>query len=150
MLKNAFPRLALSSLALALPLLASAAPPAPGPGMILTRPTAKAPDAVVEAVKSYAESRKWLYLGATKAKNGEVTMVKVCIPQVGQVLWPLGLQLSAMLPCGNLGIYQSKGQTEISMLHPGYMQVLYPDPAVEKAVGIATPLLTGMLDEVSK
>ena len=129
---------------------ASAQTPAPGPGMLMVRSTTLSPAEVVDAVKAYSESKNWLYLGASKAKQGEVTMVKFCIPQVGQVLWPLGLQLSALLPCGNVGVYQKQGQTEISMLHPAYMQVLYPHPQVEKAVSIATPLLLEMLDAVAK
>jgi uncharacterized protein (DUF302 family) len=118
--------------------------------MILTTATMKTPDQVVDAVKAYSEAKKWMYMGANKAKQGEVTMVKVCIPQVGQLLWPVGLHLSALLPCGNIGVYQNKGQTEISMLHPRYMQVLYPHAEVEKAVNVATPLLTEMLTAVAK
>ena len=129
--------------------IAAAQSPAPGADMILVRPSAKEPAAVVEAIKSYAEQKKWQYLGASKVKQGEVTLVKVCIPQVGKVLWPVGLQLSAMLPCGNIGVYQKQGKTEISMLHPAYMQLIYPRPEVEKAVQLATPLLTGMLDAVA-
>ena len=135
---------------LAIPSAAFAEGPAPGPGMVLVKPTAKTPDQVVDAIKAYAEEKKWMFMGANKAKKGEVTMVKVCIPAVGQVLWPVGLHLSALLPCGNVGVYQSKGQTEISMLHPSYMQILYPHPQVEKAVGLATPLLTDMLEAVAK
>jgi len=126
--------------------IAAAQTPAPGADMILVRASAKEPAAVVEAIKSYAAQKKWQYLGASKVKQGEVTLVKVCIPEVGKVLWPVGLQISAMLPCGNIGIYQKQGKTEISMLHPAYMQVLYPRPEVEQAVRIATPLLTDMLE----
>ena len=143
-------RLFTGGLLCALSLSSLAQAPTPGPGIILVRATAKSPEEVVAAVKAYAEGRKWLYMGATKAKNGEVTMVKVCIPKVGQVLWPLGLQISAMLPCGNLGVYRKKEQTEVSMLHPAYLQILYPAPEVEKAVGIATPLLMGLLEAVTK
>jgi hypothetical protein len=118
--------------------------------MFLVRSTTKTPEAVVEAVKAYSEQRKWLYLGANKVKQGEVTLVKICIPEVGQLIWPVGLNLSARLPCGNLGVYQKDGKTEISLLHPRYMQVLYPHPAVEKASATAYPLLTEMLDAVVK
>ncbi len=62
----------------------------PGPDMVLTRATTKTPDQVVDAVKAYSEKKKWLYMGANKAKQGEVIMVKVCIPQVAQFLWPIG------------------------------------------------------------
>ncbi|HEY0662774.1 MAG TPA: DUF302 domain-containing protein [Lysobacter sp.] len=117
--------------------------------IFMLRSTAKSPEAVVEAIQSYAEEKKWNYLGADKVKQGQVTLVKICIPEVGQQLWPLGLQISAMLPCGNLGVYQKDGRTEISLLHPRYMQLLYPDPAVEKASATAEPLLIDMLDVVA-
>jgi hypothetical protein len=44
--------------------------------MFLVRSTAKAPEAVVAAVKAYAEGKKWQYLGADKVKQGQVTLVK--------------------------------------------------------------------------
>lgn len=129
---------------------AEAQTPAPGAGLFLVRTTAKQPNEVVEAVKAYSEGKKWQYVGASMVKNGEVTLVKVCIPEIGKLLWPLGLQVSAMLPCGNVGVYQKQGKTEISMLHPAYMQLLLPNAEVEKAVKIATPLLLDMLESVAK
>lgn len=149
-MKAFFPRLLACTMLLAIPLTTLAQAPTPGPDMILIRPTAKNTAQVVEAIKSYSEAKKWLYMGENKAKQGEVTLVKVCIPQVGKELWPVGLELSALLPCGNVGVYQKNGQTQISMLHPQYMQILYPRPEVEKAVAVATPLLTEMLDAVAK
>jgi hypothetical protein len=76
--------------------------------------------------------------------------VKLCIPAVAQLIWPVGLQLSALLPCGNVGIYQKGMTTEISVLHPRYMHVLYPHPATERASAVAEPLLIEMLDAVTK
>lgn len=124
--------------------------PSPGADMLLVKSTAKEPNEVVDAIKAYSEQKNWQFIGANMVKNGEVTLVKVCIPQVGKVLWPLGLQISAMLPCGNVGVYQEQGETKISMLHPAYMQVLYPHAEVEKAVKIATPLLLDMLESIAK
>ena len=89
---------------LAIPFTGLGQGPTPGPDMVLITSTTKAPDQVVDAIKSYSEQKKWMYMGANKAKQGEVTMVKVCIPQVGQLLWPMGLHMSALLPCGNVGI----------------------------------------------
>lgn len=129
---------------------AAAQSPAPGPDMIMTRTTTKTPDQVVDAVKAYAEEKKWLYMGANKAKQGQVTMIKICIPQVGQLLWPMGLELSALLPCGNVGAYEKGGKTEISMLHPRYMALVYPHAEVDKAVALATPLLDEMLSALAK
>jgi hypothetical protein len=120
--------------------------------LIIVRPAARTPAEVVDAIKAYAEAKKWVFAGASKVKppQGEVTFVKVCIPEVGKLLWPLGLQISAMLPCGNFGVYQKEGKTEISMLHPRYMQMLYPHPEVEKASAVATPLFSDLLDGVTK
>ena len=117
---------------------------------LIVRVTSKSPDEVVAAIKSYSERKKWQYLGESKVKKGEVRLVKLCIPEVGQLLWPAGLQLSAMLPCGNLGVYAKGSATEISLMHPRYMHVLYPDPATERASAVAEPLLNEMLDEVTK
>lgn len=124
----------------------------PGTDLILVRTSAKSPGEVVDAIKAHADAKKWVYMGANsvKPKQGEVTMVKVCIPQVGGILWPVGLHLSALLPCGNVGVYQKQGGAEIAMLHPRYMQILYPHPEVERAVGVATPLLMEMLDAIAK
>lgn len=118
--------------------------------IFIIKSSSKAPDAVVAAIKSYSEQKKWLYLGENKLKQGEVTLVKICIPEVGQALWPVGLQLSAMLPCGNVGVYSKGGTTEVSLLHPRYMHVLYPHPATERAGAIAQPLLVEMLDDVTR
>lgn len=132
------------------PALSGAQAPSPGEGMLIVKSTARTPDEVVAAIEAYAKGMKWQFVEATQVKNGEVTLVKVCIPAVGKILWPLGLRVSAMLPCGNVGVYSQKGTTEISMLHPSYMQIIYPNPTVEKAVGVATPLMMDMLDKVSQ
>lgn len=133
-----------------LPSVAPAQSPRPGPDMVLVRQTTKTADQVSDAVKAYAEGKKWVYLGANKVKKGEVTLVKVCIPAVGQMVWDVGLELSALLPCGNLGVYQKDGRTEISMLDPRYMQLVYPHPQVEKASAMAATQLTEMLDAIAK
>lgn len=118
--------------------------------IFILRTTAKSPDAVVEAVRAYSERQQWRYIGDSKVKQGEVTLVKICIPEVGRAVWPAGLELSALLPCGNLGVYRSGPETEISVLHPRYMAVLHPDPATESAGEIALPLLLEMLDAVTR
>jgi hypothetical protein len=118
--------------------------------IFMIRTTSKSPSAIVAAIKSHSDQKKWQYLGESKIKKDEVTLVKICMPEVGQLLWPLGLHLSAMLPCGNVGIYQKGTATEISVLHPRYMHLLYPHPATERASVIAQPLLIEMLEAVTK
>jgi hypothetical protein len=118
--------------------------------IFIVKSSSKAPDAVVAAIKSYAELKKWPHLGENKVKQGEVTLVKVCIPEVAGALWPVGLQVSALLPCGNVGVYSKGGITEVSLLHPRYMHVLYPHAATERAGAIALPLFSEMLDHVTR
>ena len=139
-------------------LLAGLAVPLTGPvawsaqtgDLFVIRSSANAPDAVTDAIKVYAEQKKWLFLGAHTVKQGQVTLVKVCLPAVGKKVWPLGLYLSAMLPCGNLGVYQKDGATEVSLLDPHYMELLHPDPAIAEASTMAATALTEMLDSVTK
>jgi hypothetical protein len=118
--------------------------------MFVLRSTTKTPDEVVAAIEAYATERHWNLLGADRVNQGRVTLVKLCIPEVGRQLWGVGLHVSAMLPCGNLGVYETDGHTEISLLNPRYMVVLYPDPAVEQASATAEPLLREMLDAVAQ
>lgn len=118
--------------------------------LFVIRSSAKAPDAVTDAIKAYAEQKQWLFLGASKVKQGQVTLVKICLPAVGKKVWPLGLYLSAMLPCGNLGVYQKDGATEVSLLDPHYMELLHPDPAIAQASTMAATALTEMLDSVTR
>ncbi len=118
--------------------------------IFIVKSSLKAPDAVVAAIKSYAELKKWPHLGENKVKQGEVILVKVCIPEVAGALWPVGLQVSALLPCGNVGVYSKGGATEVSLLHPRYMHALYPHAATERAAAIALPLFTEMLDDVTR
>jgi hypothetical protein len=118
--------------------------------IFMIRTTSKTPDAVSAAIKAYSEQHKWQYFGENKANKGQVRFVKICIPEVGQLIWPVGLQLSALLPCGNVGIYQKGTGTEISVLHPRYMYTLYPHAATERASAVAQPLLTEMLDKITQ
>jgi hypothetical protein len=118
--------------------------------LFMVRTTSQPPEAVVAAIKDYAKTMEWQYLSDNKVKKGEVTLVKICIPDVGRIIWPLGLRLSAMLPCGNIGIYATDAGTEVSVLHPRYLNVLYPDPETERAGEVGAPLLTEMLDTVAR
>lgn len=127
--------------------LARAAEPS---DLFIVKTTSKSPAVVARAMERYAKRKKWQYLGAFKVKNGQVTLVKVCIPAVGKNVWHEGLYLSAMLPCGNIGIYKKDGKTEVSMLSARYMHVLVPTPGMQKAVDTAEPLLNGMLEAVLK
>lgn len=119
-------------------------------GMFIVTSTPKTADAAVAAIKSYAADKKWLYLAEFKVKNGEMTLVKLCVPSVAKGIWAAGLHVGAMGPCGNLGIYQENGATRISMLHPKFMYALEPKPTLKQVGDELYPLFTAMLDHVSR
>lgn len=118
--------------------------------LFILKTSSKEPDTIVTAIRTYAQEKKWQYLGDNKIKQGQITLVKICVPEVGQALWAAGAHLSAMLPCGNIGIYKKGQDTEISVLHPRYMHQLYPSPETERASAIARPLLDALLEAVAK
>lgn len=142
------PRLIITALAL---LLTAGPSQAGSPDEVFILATSvKPPDAVAAAIKSHSEAQDWRFISQNRVKQGEVTIVKICIPAVAKFVWNLGLHLSAMLPCGNIGIYESEGITQVSVLHPRYMPMLHPDPALEQAAAVAEPLLREMLDVVTR
>ena len=58
--------------------------------------------------------------------------------------------VAALLPCGNLAVYRKAGRTEISMLDPRYIVAASARPEVARASDMARPLLTQMLDSITK
>lgn len=105
---------------------------------------------VVSTLKSYAKEKKWIYLGDFKVKKGQVILVKFCIKSVGKTVFKAGLKVSAMLPCGNVGVYQKNGKTEISLLNPNYMHTLYPDPNLKAAADLLMPIYVEMMATIVK
>lgn len=118
--------------------------------MFVIRQTDKTPEAIVKAIEQYADRQDWFFLGADKIKFDEVTLVKVCIPEIGGLIWPQGMHLSALLPCGNIGIYRQGGKTEVSMLRGAYLHALVPTAEMKKASDATEPLLNAMLEAVLK
>ena len=118
--------------------------------LFVVRATDKTPEAVADAIKTYAEARKWQYLGASTVENGEITLVKVCIPDIGKLVWPQDMHLSTLLPCGNPGLYKKGDKAEVSMMSTRYMHVLVPTPEMEKASATAALLLEDMLNNALK
>jgi len=105
---------------------------------------------VVTAVKTFAKHKGWIYLGDFKVKKGQVILVKFCVKAAGKKAWKAGLKVSAMLPCGNMGIYQKNGKTEISILNPDYMNTLYPNPNLKAAGELLLPQYHEMLEAITK
>lgn len=105
---------------------------------------------VVDSVKSFVNKKHWIYLGDFKVKNGQVILVKFCVKSAGRLAWKAGLKVSAMLPCGNMGVYRKNGLTEISLLKPNYMTVLYPDSNLQSAANLLTPLYKKMMSTIVK
>lgn len=141
---------AIGALAAMLALIASpvfAGDPIP---MVSVTPTMKRADDLVAAIKSYSRERNWLYFADGKIKNGEITLVKVCIPAAGKELFAAGLEASVLAPCGNLSIYAEEGTTKVALLDANYMAMIYPNEHVKKAGEMAQPLLRAMVEAITK
>jgi hypothetical protein len=116
----------------------------------IVKTTAKTPEAVVSDLKSRVLQNNWLYLAEFKVKNDEVTVVKMCVPAAGKDIWSAGMHVSALLPCGHFGVYREDGTTKVSLLDPRFMNLLNPHPGLKKAGDDLHPLLTKLLEEVTK
>ena len=105
------------------------------------------------------ETRKVEFAGA----NGDLLAARLDLPAdprafalfahcftCGKDIFAAGMHVAAMMPCGHIAVYVENGTTKISMLHPKYMTVLYPNGNLDRAVQTVTPLFEVMLDEVSR
>lgn len=130
--------------------LAGCATPTAREGMFITRSSAKTPADVHQAIRQYVAQKEWLYIGDNKLKNGEVTQVRICDRKAAANIWKAGMHVAAMLPCGQLSIYQEGGTTKVTMLHPRYLTMLDPHAEVQHLVDAVSGPLVLMLDEVTR
>ena len=118
--------------------------------IFLLKTSPKSMTQIVDSVKSFVKKEHWVYLGDFKVKNDEVVLVKFCVKSAGKLAWKAGLKVSAMLPCGNMGVYRKNGMTEVSLLNPNYMTVLYPNSNLQSAADLLTPLYKRMMSAIVK
>lgn len=142
-MKPLIPLLCAALLALARP--AAAAEPN---AMFLIRDTTRSADEVVAAVKAYVKSQDWVYVNDASLKG--VVFVKFCVPEMARDIFAAGDHMAALLPCGSMAVYRKGGRTQISMLHPAYMNAIQPDPSLERAARTGLPLFNALLDAVAK
>jgi len=118
----------------------------------IVRATDKSPAEVIDALTAHIQAKKYIDFGIAKVKppQGEITFVKFCMPAIGRQLFAVSLELSPMLPCGSITIYSKQGRTEVAALHPRYMQVLYPHPAVERAAKQAALLVMDAMESATR
>lgn len=139
-------RRALAALAVAAaPLAAAAGEPNE---MFLIRDTPKSPDDVVAAIKAHVAKKDWVYVNDAKLKG--VVFVKFCVPELARDVFAAGDFVAALLPCGSMAVYPKGGQTQVSMLHPAYMNAIYPDPNLKRAAEKGLPMFTGLMDAIVK
>lgn len=137
-------------LSLVMALVAPATLAAGSSEMIMVRSTSKSVDEVVKAIEAYSDKHDWFFLGADKLLGGKITLVKTCIPEVGPLVWSQDMKYTAMLPCGNISIYISRGKTEIAVLGGQYMHALVPTAEMKKASDALQPLLADLLNTITK
>lgn len=116
--------------------------------MFLIRSTDKSYGQVTDAAKAYVKKQGWVYVNDAELKG--VVMIKFCVPDMAKDIFAAGDFVTAMLPCGQIGLYKKDGKTQIAMLHPGYMERIYPDPNIKRAAEKGLPLFQAMLEEISK
>ena len=114
----------------------------------LVRDTQRAPQDVVAAVKAYVGKQDWIYVNDAELKG--VIFVKFCVPALAKDIFAAGDHIAALLPCGSMAVYPKDGKTQVSMLHPGYMNALYPDPNLARAAEKGLPLFQALLDAVTR
>ena len=114
----------------------------------LVRDTPRAPQDVVAAIKAHVQEQGWIYVNDAELKG--VVFVKFCVPALAGDIFAAGDHVAALLPCGSIAVYPKDDKTQISMLHPGYMNAIYPDPRLERAAQTGLPLFNALLDEVVK
>ena len=76
--------------------------------------------------------------------------VKFCVPALAKDIFAAGDHIAALLPCGSMAVYEKNGKTQISMLHPDYMNALYPDPNLARAAEKGLPMFQALLDAVTR
>lgn len=116
--------------------------------MFMIRSTDKSYGQVTDSVKSYVKKQGWVYVNDAELKG--VVMIKFCVPEMAKDIFAARDIVTAMLPCGQIGLYKKDGKTQIAMLHPAYMERIYPDPNIKRAADKGLPLFQAMLEEISK
>ena len=130
--------------------LAGCAATPPQQEVYVTRSSAKSAAELHQSIRHYVSQKGWLYINDNKIKGGEITQVRICDPKAAANIWSAGLKVSAMMPCGHLSIYQEGGATKVTMLHPRFMTLLDPHPAVRQLADAVTDPYLRMLDEVTR
>lgn len=130
--------------------LAGCATTATRDDLFVTRTSVKTPAEVHQAIRQYVSQKQWLYINDNKIKGGEITQVRICDPKAAANIWKAGLQVSAMMPCGHMSIYQDGGATKVTLLHPRFMTMLDPHPAVKELADAVTDPYLRMLDDVTR
>jgi hypothetical protein len=132
----------------ALAFLASGARAGEPNDMFMIRSTDKSYGQVTDAAKAYVSKQGWVYVNEAELKG--VVMIKFCVPEMAKDIFAAGDFVTAMLPCGQIGLYKKDGKTQIAMLHPGYMERIYPDPNIRRAAEKGLPLFQAMLEEIAR
>ncbi|MFP4327194.1 MAG: DUF302 domain-containing protein [Paracoccaceae bacterium] len=101
----------------------------------------------VAAIREHVEAEKdWLFLAEFGLAGGKVTALKVCYLPLGPDIVEAGLEVMAMMPCGNMAFYETEdGGTEMSMLDLGFMTELSDAPSLETAVDTGRPAFAALL-----
>lgn len=127
----------------------AAVPASASEDTFIIRDVAAPPDEAAAAIRAHVEADEdWLFLAEFGLAGGAVTALKICYLPLGPDIVAAGMHVMAMMPCGNMALYEEDGQTRLSMLDLGFMTTLYPDENLASAVESGRPAFAAMLDEV--
>lgn len=90
----------------------------------------------------------WSLNGEFEMMGGAAVGMKICFNAMRGHVVAAGLHNLAMMPCGNIAVYEEDGQSYLSMLDVGYLTTLSPHPELEKGVALARPAYAAMFTEV--
>jgi len=126
---------------------AGKAPAAEDDSLFIVQDLSQSVEEAADAVQQYVEDDDdWLFLARFGLLGGQVTALKICYLPIGSDIFAAGMQVAAMMPCGNLAFYEEDGQARMSMLDLAFLQVLHPDPHIEQAVEKGAPAFAAMLE----
>ncbi|WP_292294062.1 hypothetical protein [Marivita sp.] len=90
----------------------------------------------------------WSLNGEFEMMGGAAVGMKICFNAMRGYVAAAGLHNLAMMPCGNIALYEENGQSFLSMLDVGYLTTLSPNPELEEGVALARPAYAEMFTEV--
>ncbi|NRB38810.1 MAG: DoxX family membrane protein [Pseudomonadales bacterium] len=107
-------------------------------------------DALLVDLLQAASQHGWKVHGPEKVANGSITLVKLCLPEVGKAILQQSRHYSAMLPCISLSLYKEQDSSKLTLLDPAYMQHITSSAAIGAAADKSREALFKLLSDLPR